>query len=63
MRPSVIAQWCIDAAQRINEFYRDVPVLESEGELLEGRLRLVASARQVLVSGLALLSIPVPDEM
>ena len=63
MRPSVIAQWCIDAAQRINEFYRDVPVLESQGELLEGRLRLVASARQALVSGLALLSIPVPDEM
>ncbi len=63
MRPSVIAQWCIDVAQRINEFYRDVPVLESQGELLEGRLRLVATARQTLVSGLALLSIPVPDEM
>lgn len=63
LRPSVIAQWCIDVAQRVNEFYRDVPVLESEGDLKEGRLRLVAAARSALVSGLGLLSIPVPDEM
>lgn len=63
LRPSIIAQWCIDVAQRVNEFYRDVPVLESEGDLKEGRLRLVAAARSALVSGLALLSIPVPDEM
>lgn len=63
LRPSIIAQWCIDASQRINEFYRDVPVLESTGDLLEGRLRLVAAARQTLLAGLGLLSIPVPDEM
>jgi len=63
LRPSVIAQWCIDAAQSVSEFYHAVPVLESEGDLKEGRLRLVAAARQALVSGLGLLSIPVPDEM
>ena len=63
MRPSVIAQWCVEAAQSVSEFYHAVPVLESEGELKEGRLRLVATARQALVAGLGLLSIPVPDEM
>jgi arginyl-tRNA synthetase len=63
LRPSVIAQWCIEAAQSVSAFYHEVPVLESEGELKEGRLRLVAAARQALVSGLGLLSIPVPDEM
>ncbi len=63
LRPSIVAQWCIDAAQRVNEFYRDVPVLESEGDLKEGRLRLVAAARNALMAGLGLLAIPVPDEM
>jgi arginyl-tRNA synthetase len=63
LRPSIIAQWCIDASQRVSEFYHEVPVLESEGDLKEGRLRLVAAARAALVQGLALLSIPVPDEM
>ncbi|MCC6563934.1 arginine--tRNA ligase [Candidatus Uhrbacteria bacterium] len=63
LRPNIIAQWCVDAAQRVNEFYRDVPVLDAEGDLKEGRLRLVAAARSALVLGLGLLSIPVPDEM
>ena len=63
LRPSIVAQWCIDAAQSVSAFYHAVPVLESEGELKEGRLRLVAAARQALVAGLGLLSIPVPDEM
>ncbi len=63
LRPSIVAQWCIDVAQRVNEFYRDVKVLESEGDLKEGRLRLVSAARTALVSGFSLLAIPIPDEM
>ncbi len=63
LRPSIIAQWCLDAAQTINGFYRDVPVLESEGELREGRLRLAAVARETLILGMGLLGMPVPDEM
>ncbi len=63
LRPSIIAQWCVEASQRVNEFYRDVPVLDAEGDLKEGRLRLVAAARSTLILGLGLLSIPVPDEM
>lgn len=63
LKPAVIAQWCLDAATRINEFYHDVNVLDSAPELKQGRLRLVASARTVLVRGLELLGIPVPEEM
>jgi arginyl-tRNA synthetase len=63
LRPSVVAQWCVDTSQRMNEFYRDVSVLDSQADLKEGRLRLVAAARSSLVAGLGLLSIPVPDEM
>lgn len=63
LRPAIIAQWCLDASQAVNAFYRDVPVLESEGELREGRIRLAAVARESLVLGLGLLGITVPDEM
>ena len=63
LRPALIAQWCLEAAQCINEFYRDVPVLDSKDDLLEGRLRLASAARQVLGQGLDLLGIPLPDEM
>ncbi len=63
LRPAVIAQWCLEASQAINAFYRDVPVLESEGALREGRIRLAMAAREALVVGLGLLGISVPDEM
>ncbi|MSR85246.1 arginine--tRNA ligase [Candidatus Uhrbacteria bacterium] len=63
LRPSIVAQWCFECSQSINEFYRDVPVLESTGDLLEGRLRLVGAARQTLIKGLDLLGISVPEEM
>ncbi len=63
LRPMVIAQWCLKTAQAINAFYRDVPVLESAGDLREGRLRLAHSARNALAIGLNLLGIPLPDEM
>ncbi len=63
LRPSVIAQWCHETAQRMNEFYRDVPVLESVGPQRIARLRLIAASRQVLAQGLELLGISLPDEM
>lgn len=63
LRPAVLAQWCHETAQRVNDFYRDVPVLESQGPERGARLRLVVAARQVLAQGLALLGIPLPDEM
>lgn len=63
LRPMIVAQWCLKTAQAINSFYRDVPVLESEGDLREARLRLAASARHSLAIGLDMLGIPLPDEM
>lgn len=63
LRPAVVAQWCLEMASRVNEFYRDVKVLDAEKDVKEARLRLVASARTVLLLGLHLLGIPVPEEM
>ncbi|MDO8583688.1 MAG: arginine--tRNA ligase [bacterium] len=63
LRPSIIAQWCLECSQRINDFYRDVPVLESAGEVRKQRLALAEAARCVLMTGLCLLGIDVPEQM
>ncbi|MFH1078354.1 MAG: arginine--tRNA ligase [Patescibacteria group bacterium] len=63
LRPGVMAQWCLDMATRSNEFYRDVPVIDAPLGVKQARLRLVASARSVLMLGLTLLGIPIPEEM
>ncbi len=63
LKPSVIAQWCFGMAQRTNDFYRDVKVIDGEPELKAPRLRLIASALSTLIIGLDLLGITVPEEM
>jgi arginyl-tRNA synthetase len=63
LAPAVITQWCFGMAQRVNDFYRDVNVLESAEPMRAARLRLVASALSVLVVGLDLLGISLPEEM
>jgi len=62
-KPSHVAAWCFETAQRISDFYRDVPVLDAPEEIREGRIRLSAAVLSVLQKGLDLLGIPLPDEM
>ena len=63
LRPSVVAQWCLEMAQVVSAFYRDVPVLSAESHKRESRLALVMSAKIALSNGLHLLGIPTPEEM
>ena len=63
LRPSIVAQWCHEMAQATNEFYRDVPVLDTEGDVRASRLRLAEAARLTLANGLNLLGITIPAEM
>jgi arginyl-tRNA synthetase len=63
LRPSVIAQWCLEMAQEVSAFYRDVPVLSATGVVRERRLELVRAAQIALSNGLHLLGIPTPEEM
>jgi arginyl-tRNA synthetase len=63
LRPSQLAQWCVETAQLANAFYRDVKVLDTQEPERSARLRFVAAARDVLGRGLELLGIPVPEEM
>lgn len=62
-RPSVITHWCVEAAQNINAFYRDVPVMDATPAEAASRLRLAQAAKEVLSLGLGLLGITVPEEM
>jgi len=63
LKPSVIAQWCVEAARTANAFYRDVNVLDAPDEVRRARLRLVTATRNALCLALGLLGIPVPEEM
>ncbi len=63
LKPTAVAHWCFETAQAVNDFYRDVPVLTAEEGVKEARLRLAASVASVMILGLDLLGIPVPEEM
>ena len=63
LRPSIVSQWCLSMAHDVSDFYRDVNVLESPFGVKQARLQLVAVSHAVLVLGLNLLGIPVPEEM
>ncbi|HEX7974778.1 MAG TPA: arginine--tRNA ligase, partial [Anaerolineales bacterium] len=63
-RPLVIANYAYDLANTFHSFYHAAPVLQAESEAVkQGRLRLVAAARQTLANALGLLDIAAPDVM
>ncbi len=64
LKPNHIAHWLLAMSHAVSDFYRDVNVLDATPDARRpARLRLVASALSVLILGLDLLGIPVPDEM
>lgn len=60
-KPLLIANYVFELARAFNEFYRDCPVLTAPSPIREGRLALVAAARQTLANALYLLGIPAPE--
>lgn len=60
-KPLLIANYVFDLAKAFNEFYRDCPVLTAPSPIREGRLALVAAARQTMANALNLLGIPAPE--
>lgn len=58
-----IAGYLLEVATLFNQFYRDCPVLPSEGGLRNARLALVSASRTVLSVGLDLLGIEALEEM
>ncbi len=63
-RPLVIANYVYDLASTFHSFYHVVPVIQAETAVQrEGRLRLVAAARQTLNNAMRLLVIQAPEIM
>jgi arginyl-tRNA synthetase len=61
--PHKLAGYLFDLASSFTTFYEQCPVLTAEGTTRQSRLALSALTLQVLVTGLGLLGIPVPDRM
>ena len=64
-RPSTLCTYLYNLAKAYNRFQdsRDCKVIDSEGDLLQGRLMLVKATREALAWGLDLLGIPAPERM
>lgn len=63
-RPLVMASYAYDLANTFHSFYHAVNVMQTEDEgTRNGRLRLVAAARQTIENALRLLDIQAPDVM
>ena len=62
-KPYLLAKYCLDLAQYFNEFYHHCPVISELTEVMNARLLLVQSVKQVLENGLKLLGIAAPEVM
>lgn len=62
-KPHILCRLLLDLSQTFNEFYHAYPVIGENKELMNARLTLVDSVRQVLENGLNLLGIEAPKEM
>jgi arginyl-tRNA synthetase len=61
--PHKLAGYLFEMASAFTTFYEQCPVLSAEGDLRRSRLALCALSLRVLVTGLGLLGIPVPERM
>jgi arginyl-tRNA synthetase len=61
MKPNLIANYLIDLSQAFNSYYHSTKIVNTGME--KERLFLISAVRDVLVSGLKLLGIEVPEKM
>jgi arginyl-tRNA synthetase len=61
--PHKLAGYLFDTASAFTTFYEQCPVLSAEGDVRDSRLALCALSLRVLLTGLGLLGIPVPERM
>jgi len=62
-RPNMLANYLLELARAFHSFFEACPVLKSEGVTQNTRLVLCDLTSQVLVEGLGLLGIEVPERM
>lgn len=62
-RPMVLSNLAYEMAKAFNDFYNQCPVLQAEPAVRDGRLRLVAAARQAIGNALSVLGVIAPTAM
>jgi arginyl-tRNA synthetase len=62
-QPHLLAGFLFDVASAFTTFYEQCPVLQAEPSVRDSRLALSALTLRVLLTGLDLLGIPVPERM
>ena len=62
-RAHTLASYAQELASQFNQFYRYVPVLKSEGDVLQARLALVEASMWALRNSLSCLGLEAPEEM
>jgi len=63
LKPHVIARYLLDLGQLFNTYYQKYKVIQDNKELMNARLLLIDSVRNVIAQGLSLLGIKVVEEM
>ncbi len=64
MSPALIANYCYELAKEFNQYYHDYSILREPDEMVRSqRLALVASVAEVLVKGMDILGIKLPERM
>lgn len=61
MKPNLVANYLIDLSQTFNSYYHSTKIVNTGME--KERLFLISAVRSVLIAGLKLLGIEVPDKM
>jgi len=61
--PSVITRYIIEICSAFNRFYQDCPILSSEGNVRELRLRLTKAAEITLRNALSLICMKAPEKI
>ncbi len=62
-KPHILAGYLLDLCRQFSQFYAKHRILGEKPELEQARMTLVYACQQVLVNGLGVLNIPVPEYM
>src|SRR3989338_1327771 len=62
-QPHIIANYCLELAQLLTEFYHKCKVIQEDKNLMNFRLTLIKSYQQVIKNATGLLGIELPDKM
>lgn len=64
MSPALIANYCYDLAKEFNQYYHDYSILKEEDSHIRSmRLSLISTIAKVLVKGMGILGIKLPERM